>query len=1230
MHAQHAPWSDERTPQYGAMAPLGLHTRCDVARLGAGEVLYVGQTAFSPGVWVGVRLDAPVGKNDGSVQGKRYFDAPPGYGVFVRPSQVQTVERDEPVGAQGRTSAVAQTRRADAPVAKRHTDVFAPATPQSVTAARPARASEVRPARASDVGAARARTIAAPRTSTVPSAAEAESPSADRAGRMLRRPAEAARGATGAAAMRSEAMRRLQSARGAAARSSAAGAPATPTRPAVTPTASRLAQRPHGARTPAAAATPSPAETPSPEKLATPPAPAPSRDSAAELGRLRERIAVLEAQNSQYTARIQALEQADAEHRERAAREKEERAALERALSTAEQDAERMRTEHEGVQARITELSDGFEMATLDREMAEERAESLAAQLQVAQERAEELSLELQLGREQAPAPAASDAPAPDAAAQENGRLREALVRLRDVTQETDAEQKREIAALRNDLAQFHELQAAHTSACDARAHLEKLVEELKAQLDAAQDTQGLVEHLAEQKATLEDRVEQLLAEMHELEALKTVSDELEETHLETEAQLQRELDAAEQHAAQQQRSTESLQAQLADAEETVVRFRELVATLVQELDALRAEQPAHGRGTLADDAQDAASSRAHAELDAQRDTGARKAHLGAITPALDRLAALQAHKRLQIAHVYLPDAYWDADHDAGESFLAYERISALADLLRNTLEAHAAVPEQLAGEPDEALVATCELRRALAHASALARQVSAVLGSASPGVFLEHARDHKELEHAETLLAAALEALQHDRFDDRAFARECTSALIPQLEATSFALSDLESTADLAAKETGSATLVSHDVDTLLAAFGVARLTLRRLREDPDLEWADGDALEHAFDRLLAHVKHARAPARQLARRLASLYANGETVSLEAVEVLPETGRSSTELVSVATKLAQRFDAYAREVRVAGSPVDTAELVRMVHAVAVEVELDVQGADDPLEVVRTAAQQLAQALEALLVGATDQANVIKVPITEPWRIRARALQAAVQRDPAAERRLAEAHEQAARLRHELKERHDAAQAAGAKIERLARQLERSREAVTEVADLRAGVEQLEEQLEEQRAENAQLRASAEPADPAPAAAPEAEPEEAPDALRELRNLRWALRFVRAENIALKGSGVMRQFARLPPLHPPPVQTPPPSPPAAAGVPEKARAVRATPQALQTAAQRALQLATAPKVVDLSLGGERRTHWQPRRNTPAGQLAEQQHARAHLQWQLEQLEQQLA
>ncbi|XP_051909018.1 kinesin-like protein KIF13B isoform X1 [Hippocampus zosterae] len=54
----------------------------------SGVVRYVGPTDFAQGVWVGVELEVPAGKNDGSVGGKHYFHCNPGYGVLVRPDRV--------------------------------------------------------------------------------------------------------------------------------------------------------------------------------------------------------------------------------------------------------------------------------------------------------------------------------------------------------------------------------------------------------------------------------------------------------------------------------------------------------------------------------------------------------------------------------------------------------------------------------------------------------------------------------------------------------------------------------------------------------------------------------------------------------------------------------------------------------------------------------------------------------------------------------------------------------------------------------------------------------------------------------------------------------------------------------------------------------------------------------------------------------------------------------------
>uniref|UniRef100_A0A3B4B1N1 CAP-Gly domain-containing protein n=1 Tax=Periophthalmus magnuspinnatus TaxID=409849 RepID=A0A3B4B1N1_9GOBI len=54
----------------------------------AGTIAYLGETQFAPGQWAGVILSDPVGKNDGSVGGVRYFECPALQGIFTRPSKL--------------------------------------------------------------------------------------------------------------------------------------------------------------------------------------------------------------------------------------------------------------------------------------------------------------------------------------------------------------------------------------------------------------------------------------------------------------------------------------------------------------------------------------------------------------------------------------------------------------------------------------------------------------------------------------------------------------------------------------------------------------------------------------------------------------------------------------------------------------------------------------------------------------------------------------------------------------------------------------------------------------------------------------------------------------------------------------------------------------------------------------------------------------------------------------
>ncbi|XP_054904718.1 CAP-Gly domain-containing linker protein 1 isoform X2 [Poeciliopsis prolifica] len=59
-----------------------------------GYIQFLGDTQFAPGKWAGIVLDEPIGKNDGSVAGVRYFQCEALRGIFTRPSKLSRTEGD--------------------------------------------------------------------------------------------------------------------------------------------------------------------------------------------------------------------------------------------------------------------------------------------------------------------------------------------------------------------------------------------------------------------------------------------------------------------------------------------------------------------------------------------------------------------------------------------------------------------------------------------------------------------------------------------------------------------------------------------------------------------------------------------------------------------------------------------------------------------------------------------------------------------------------------------------------------------------------------------------------------------------------------------------------------------------------------------------------------------------------------------------------------------------------
>uniref|UniRef100_A0A3Q2YD54 CAP-Gly domain-containing protein n=1 Tax=Hippocampus comes TaxID=109280 RepID=A0A3Q2YD54_HIPCM len=99
-----------------------------------GYVQFLGETQFAPGQWAGIVLDEPIGKNDGSVAGVRYFQCDALRGIFTRPSKLSRTEGEGDGTQTAPPSRAASPARSVASVAS-HTPAIKSAPAKKASAA---------------------------------------------------------------------------------------------------------------------------------------------------------------------------------------------------------------------------------------------------------------------------------------------------------------------------------------------------------------------------------------------------------------------------------------------------------------------------------------------------------------------------------------------------------------------------------------------------------------------------------------------------------------------------------------------------------------------------------------------------------------------------------------------------------------------------------------------------------------------------------------------------------------------------------------------------------------------------------------------------------------------------------------------------------------------------------------------------------------------------------------
>jgi len=183
-------------------------------------------------------------------------------------------------------------------------------------------------------------------------------------------------------------------------------------------------------------------------------------------------------------------------------------------------------------ESRLADSQEQLEMAMLDKEVAEEKAELAESEVEELKEKVAVLQVEMNVLKQGASADTEGSGGIKNTLdyiqlEKQNERLKEALIKLKEATSETEQEQRKRIIEMERDVNEFEQVQAQYDETLGKLANAEVQVEDLKLKLDDALGAEETLVQLTERNLELGKKIEEMRITIEDLEALKELNDEL-------------------------------------------------------------------------------------------------------------------------------------------------------------------------------------------------------------------------------------------------------------------------------------------------------------------------------------------------------------------------------------------------------------------------------------------------------------------------------------------------------------------------------------------------------------------------------------------------------------------------------------------------------------------------------------------------------------------------------